>query len=92
MEGQASLTLTPKTPANTNNIHSGFPREGRVYVTLFSDASTKPLVLWHTRKTVQGNGQVYIGFVLRKKKPALQSGLTIPRLELCAAVLAVEKT
>lgn len=41
-------------------------------------------------KSIQEDGQVDIGFIMGKSKLAPQSEPTIPRLELCAAVLAVE--
>ena len=41
-------------------------------------------------KAVQEDGQAKVGFVMGKAKLAPQSEPTIPRLELCAAVLAVE--
>ena len=40
-------------------------------------------------RTIQAEGQVEVGFILGKAKLAPQSEPTIPRLELCAAVLAV---
>ena len=40
-------------------------------------------------RTIQAEGQVEVGFILGKAKLAPQSEPTIPRLELCATVLAV---
>lgn len=41
-------------------------------------------------KVTNHEGQIEIGFFFRKVKLAPQSGITIPRLELCTAILAVE--
>lgn len=57
---------------------------------VFSDASTKAIGAVAYLKATQLDGQVDIGFVMGKAKLAPQSEPTIPRLELCAAVLAVE--
>ncbi|XP_077389538.1 uncharacterized protein LOC144026608 [Festucalex cinctus] len=57
---------------------------------LFADASTKAIGAVAYLKAVQTNGEVQVGFIMGKAKLAPLSGPTIPRLELCAAVLAVE--
>ncbi|XP_072010850.1 uncharacterized protein [Engystomops pustulosus] len=60
----------------------------RLYV--FSDASIKAIAAVAYLKTVDIKGQCHIGFVMGKAKLAPLPEHTIPRLELCAAVLAVE--
>lgn len=50
----------------------------------FSDATTK------ATRAANGDGQINVGFIMGKAKLGPQSEPTIPRLELCAAVLAVE--
>ena len=62
----------------------------RTELCVFSDASIKAIGAVAYLKAVQGDGQTHIGFVMAKSKLAPQSEPTIPRLELCAAVLAVE--
>lgn len=57
---------------------------------VLSDASVKAIAAVAYLKTVQDNGDCEIGFVFGKTKLAPLPDLTIPRLELCAAVLAVE--
>ncbi len=57
---------------------------------VFSDASTKAIGAVAYLKALQKDGQVRVGFVMGKAKLAPLSEPTIPRLELCAAVLAVE--
>ncbi|KAI7808136.1 hypothetical protein IRJ41_016509 [Triplophysa rosa] len=57
---------------------------------VFSDASIKAIGAVAYLKAVPEDGQTHIGFVMAKSKLAPQSEPTIPRLELCAAVLAVE--
>ena len=57
---------------------------------VFADASVKAIAAVAYIKVTSHVGQTEVGFVLGKTKLAPQPGLTIPRLELCAAVLAVE--
>ncbi|KAL2089355.1 hypothetical protein ACEWY4_014043 [Coilia grayii] len=62
----------------------------RKEICIFSDASTKAIGAVAYLKTVSEDGVCQLGFILGKAKLAPQVDLTIPRLELCAAVLAVE--
>ncbi|KAI3353038.1 hypothetical protein L3Q82_019611, partial [Scortum barcoo] len=57
---------------------------------LFSDASTKAIGAVAYLKAVQPDDKVEVGFIMGKARLAPQSEPTIPRLELCAAILAVE--
>ena len=58
---------------------------------IFSDASTKAIAAVAYLKTVDHEAQCHVGFVVGKAKLAPHPEHTIPRrLELCAAVLAVE--
>ncbi|XP_014824793.1 PREDICTED: uncharacterized protein LOC106904820 [Poecilia mexicana] len=57
---------------------------------VFSDASNKAIGAVAYLRAVQEEGQIEVRFVMAKAKLAPQSEPTIPRLELCAAVLAVE--
>jgi len=57
---------------------------------VFSDASKESIAAVSYLKTVHEDGSSEIGFVMGKAKIAPLHGHTIPRLELCAAVLAVE--
>ncbi|KAL2082436.1 hypothetical protein ACEWY4_022254 [Coilia grayii] len=61
----------------------------RVELCVFCDASTKAIGAVAYLRAIQED-MVDIGFVMGKSKLAPQSDPTIPRLELCAAVLAVE--
>ncbi|KAL4009138.1 hypothetical protein ACER0C_002990 [Sarotherodon galilaeus] len=56
---------------------------------VFADASVKAIAAVAYIK-LSTSSETEIGFVFGKTKLAPQAGLTIPRLELCAAVLAVE--
>ncbi|VDI57933.1 Hypothetical predicted protein [Mytilus galloprovincialis] len=58
----------------------------------FSDASEKAIAAVAYLRTTDSSGEPNIGFILGKAKVAPTSGHTIPRLELSAAVLAVEIT
>ncbi|XP_041427087.1 uncharacterized protein LOC121396314 [Xenopus laevis] len=57
---------------------------------VFSDASTQAIAAVAYLKVIDSESQVQIGFVLGKAKLAPCPELTVPRLELCAAVLAVD--
>ena len=57
---------------------------------VFSDASTKAIGAVAYLRTITEDGQSDVGFILGKAKLTPQDEPTIPRLELCAAVLAVE--
>lgn len=57
---------------------------------VFSNASIKAIGVVAYLRTIQAEGQVNVGFILGKAKLAPLPQPTIPRLELCAAVLAAE--
>ncbi|XP_055487755.1 uncharacterized protein LOC129695020 [Leucoraja erinacea] len=57
---------------------------------LFSDASVKAIAAVAYLRVTTEDGITEVGFIFGKAKLATQPDLTIPRLELCAAVLAVE--
>lgn len=59
---------------------------------VFSDASSKAIGAVAYLKTIHEDGHINVGFVLGKAKLTPPDEPTIPRLELCAAVLAVEIT
>lgn len=57
---------------------------------IFCDASTNAIAAVAYMKVTDTEGRSELGFVFGKAKLAPQQEITIPRLELCAAVLAVE--
>ncbi|XP_068243767.1 uncharacterized protein [Palaemon carinicauda] len=57
---------------------------------VFSDASKKAIAAVAYLCTTDISGTPSLSFVLQKAKVALNGGHTIPRLELCTAVLAIE--
>ncbi|XP_029112188.1 uncharacterized protein LOC114911891 [Scleropages formosus] len=61
-----------------------------IELSVFSDASIKAIGAVAYLKTVQKDGHAEIGFVMAKGRLTPKSEPTIPRLELCAAVSAVE--
>lgn len=62
----------------------------RLELCVFSDASTMAIGAVAYLRAIDEDGNSNIGFVLGKAKLAPQCKPTIPRLELCGAVLAVE--
>ncbi|KAL4224489.1 hypothetical protein ACF0H5_015190 [Mactra antiquata] len=61
-----------------------------VSVLIFSDASEKAIAAVSYLRLEDEDGHIRGGFLLGKAKLAPATGHSIPRLELCAAVLAVE--
>nr|XP_055025104.1 uncharacterized protein LOC129414995 [Misgurnus anguillicaudatus] len=57
---------------------------------IFSDASVKSVAAVAYLRLFDQDGSCHVSFVLGKAKLAPRPELTIPRLELCAAVLAVD--
>lgn len=57
---------------------------------VFSDASDKAIAALAYQKVTHGDGHIVVGFVMGRDKLAPIPHLTIPRLELCAAVLGME--
>nr|XP_055046841.1 uncharacterized protein LOC129432444 [Misgurnus anguillicaudatus] len=57
---------------------------------IFSDASITAIAAVAYLKTTDSDGKINVGFIYGKAKLTPRPELTIPRLELCAAVLAVE--
>lgn len=57
---------------------------------VFSDAFKGTISVVSCLKTVYESGSSEIGFIMGKAKVAPLHGHTIPRLEVCAVVLAVE--
>lgn len=57
---------------------------------VFSDASTTAISAVAYIRTVDNQGNIQVGFCMGKSKLAPKQCHTVPRLELCAAVLAVE--
>ena len=57
---------------------------------VFSDASVKAIAAVAYLKVTDGEGRCHVGFIIGKAKLAPTSAHTVPRLELRAAVLAVE--
>lgn len=61
-----------------------------IEICMFSDASVRAIAVAAYLKVTHGDGHTEVGFIMGKAKLAPAPELTIPRLELCAAVLAVE--
>ncbi|XP_028254480.1 uncharacterized protein LOC114430714 [Parambassis ranga] len=57
---------------------------------IFCDASTMAIAAVAYLRAVDSEGQCHVGFIMGKSKLAPKPAHTVPRLELCAAVLSVE--
>lgn len=57
---------------------------------MFTDASEKAIAAVAYLRTLDEDGNSQLGFVMGKFKVAPKHRHSIPRLELCAAVLGVE--
>lgn len=57
---------------------------------IFSDASTMAIGTVAYLRALNSEGQWHTGFIMGKSKVSPRPAHTVPRLELCAAVLAVE--
>ena len=67
-----------------------FSEAKEIAIYIFSDASEKAVALVSFIKLWNNCGDCDVGFLISKAKLAPQSGHTVPRLELRAAVLATE--
>ncbi|KAK3104599.1 hypothetical protein FSP39_005889 [Pinctada imbricata] len=72
------LTPISLTSAITKEVH------------IYSDASGKAILAVAFLRTSDEAGNTHVGFIVGKSMIAPRQGHTIPRLELCAAVLATE--
>lgn len=59
-------------------------------ICIFSDASTTAIAAVTYLRVIDSDNQCHVGFIMGKSKLAPYPAHTVPRLELCAAVLAVE--
>lgn len=71
-------------------VHTTLSTAPRKELHIFSDASVKAIAAVAYLCVINEEGSCHTGFVLGKAKLAPQAAHTIPRLELGAAVLAVE--
>ncbi|XP_071098015.1 uncharacterized protein [Haliotis cracherodii] len=85
-----SLTLLEELKIPRTYVPVSFQGVITKEIHVFSDASEKAVAAVAYLRTVDKDKGQRTGFILGKAKVAPMHGHTIPRLELCAAVLAVE--
>lgn len=85
-------SLTALERVSAPRVYADLPSKSalRRELHVFSDASQKAIGAVVYLKTYDMNGTQHLSFVLGKAKVAPTHGHTIPRLELCAAVLATQ--
>ncbi|XP_054590105.1 uncharacterized protein [Nothobranchius furzeri] len=89
---QWSKSLSALKSLNVPRAYASFSvsKAQHAELLIFCDASVKAISAVTYLKTMNEQGLQEVGFVFGKSKLAPNPGLTIPRLELCAAVMAVE--
>ena len=87
-------SLTDLSTISVQRAYSNFPMSAssRRELHVFSDASTEAIAVCSYLRLVDDDNNVTVRFVAGKAKLSPLPTTTIPRLELCAAVLAVELT
>ncbi|KAF3699655.1 hypothetical protein EXN66_Car015342 [Channa argus] len=87
---QTSLVDLEKLQIPRQYIHTSLHTTLRRELCVFADASTLAVSAVAYLRAFDEEGQVHVGFCMGKSKLAPRQPHTVPRLELCAAVLAVE--
>ncbi|XP_057704031.1 uncharacterized protein LOC130922855 isoform X1 [Corythoichthys intestinalis] len=85
-----SLQDLSKLHLSRSYVHQSLSNAIQTELCLFSDASNWAIGAVAYLRVITTDGQCRVGFVLGKAKLAPQPEPTIPRLELCGAVLGVE--
>ncbi|KAI3353824.1 hypothetical protein L3Q82_005039 [Scortum barcoo] len=89
--GEQGATLPSEITSKCTQVCGGNLSEAaRRELCIFCDALTKAIEAVAYLKVIDAVGNCEIGFVMGKAKLTPRPEQTIPRLELCAAVLAVE--
>ncbi|XP_067373333.1 uncharacterized protein [Channa argus] len=87
---QTSLVDLEKLQIPRQYIHTSLHTTLRRELCVFADASTLAVSAVAYLRAFDEEGQVHVGFCMGKSKLAPRQPHTVPCLELCAAVLAVE--
>ncbi|XP_033115696.1 uncharacterized protein LOC117115919 [Anneissia japonica] len=77
---------------NIPRAYTPFPAKEAVRreLHIFGDASSRAISAVSYLRSVNKSGKAYVSFVLGKSKLAPKAATTIPRMELCAAVLGTD--
>ncbi|XP_023805499.1 uncharacterized protein LOC110017230 [Oryzias latipes] len=90
IEWQQSLQCLRDLQIPRTYTNIPFSQAKHVELCIFSDASMKAICAVAYLKVTTADGRTEVGFVLGKTRLAPRPEPTVPRLELCAAVMAVE--
>ena len=85
-----SLTLLETLRVPRQYLSTGFSVTAETNILVFTDASQAAIAAVAYLYDVNRSGSVDLGFIMGKSKVAPKPASSIPRLELCAAVLGVE--
>ncbi|XP_033112194.1 uncharacterized protein LOC117113075 [Anneissia japonica] len=85
-------SINELSQVNIPRAYTPFPAKEAVRreLHIFGDASSRAISAVSYLRSVNKSGKPYVSFVLGKSKLAPKAATTIPRMELCAAVLGTE--
>ena len=86
----SSLTALENLKVPRSYCRSSLEGAARIEPHTFCDASERAIGAVSYLKVIQSTGEVKVSFVLGKAKLTPNHATTIPRLEICAAVMGVE--